>query len=213
MPNFAKLFAERNPRTIAVLKAEFPDDLRALLQRIDAISASDQSLKIKLSGGFDAVRGIRKKYAPRLAFAPPEALAGLLVAAAGYHEAVLGGEGPGGCGVFAQNGTGTLFQLDRSELYAKEIDLQSALYLEAVAAGIETPEYYGDVTQDDFNELLAVMAKAGVSKDYLTALAGGKPSDPNLCPALVTMFKSAAVVDTPAGLRVRADLAKNLTGY
>jgi hypothetical protein len=212
-PAFSKLFAERNARTLAVLEAEFPADYRALMIRIGAVERSGQSEMLKLSGSFAAVSDIRRKYAGRLRFAPPDALAALLTAAAGFHDAVLEGEGVGTCGVFAQNGTGALYQLSRSEPYAREIDLQSALYFEAVAAAIERPEYYGETSQADFAALLAAMGAAGVPPGYAASIAGGRPSDPDFCPALSTMFKAAAVFDTPEGLRVRADLAKNLAGY
>lgn len=212
-PDFQTLFAERNPKTLAVLEAEFPSDHKALIIRLGAIGRSGQSSMLMLSGAFDAIGSIRRKYANRLQYAPPDALAALLTAAAGFHQSVLSGEGPGGCGVFAQNGTGTLFQLNLSESYAREIDLQSAMYLQAVAEAIERPEYYGELQQSDFAALLAVMAAAGVPQGYATSIAGGKPSDPDFCPALIAMFRAAAAFDTPEGLRARADLAKNLAGY
>lgn len=212
-PAFSQLFAERNARTLAVLEAEFPTDHKALMIRIGAIERGGQSRMLMLSGSFDAIGAIRRKYATRLQYAPPQALANLLLAAAGFHEAVLAGEGPGGCGVFAQNGTGALFQLSRSDAYARQIDLQSAMYFEAVAGAIEQPEYYGDPRQSDFAALLTVMGAAGVPQSYAATIARGQPSDPDLCPALATMFKAAAALDTPEGLRVRADLAKNLAGY
>lgn len=212
-PDFQTLFAERNPKTLAVLQAEFPSDHKALMIRLGAIARSGQSGMLMFSGAFDALGSIRRKYSNRLQYAPPEALTGLLSAAAGFHQSVLSGEGPGGCGVFAQNGTGTLFQLNLSEKYAREIDLQSAMYLDAVAAAIERPEYYGELQQSDFAALLAVMAAAGVPQSYAASIAGGRPSDPDFCPALIAMFKAAAVFDTPEGLRVRADLARNLAGY
>jgi hypothetical protein len=212
-PDFSTRFAERNPKTLAVLEAEFPSDLKALVIRLGAIGRSGQSSMLMFSGAFDALGSIRRKYANRLQYAPPDALAALLVAAAGFHQSVLTGEGAGGCGVFAQNGTGTLFQLNRSETYAREIDLQSAMYFEAVAEAIERPEYYGELQQSDFAALLAVMAAAGMPKTYAASIASGKPSDPDFCPALIAMFKAAAVFDTPEGLRVRADLARNLAGY
>ena len=212
-PDFQTLFAERNPKTLSVLEAEFPSDHKALMIRLGAISRGGQSSMLMLSGAFDAVGSIRRKYANRLQYAPPDALAGLLTAAAGFHHSVLSGEGPGGCGVFAQNGTGTLFQLNLSGTYAREIDLQSAMYLEAVAEAIERPEYYGELRQSDFAALLAVMAAAGVPQSYAASIAGGKPSDPDFCPALIAMFRAAAAFDTPEGLRARADLARNLAGY
>lgn len=212
-PTFSKTFAERNTRTLAVLRAEFPQEHRALLQRIGILERSGQSDMLMASGGFDAVGAIRRQYAARLEFAPPQALAALLASTAAFHEAVFEGEGPGGCGLFARNGSGTLFQLGRAEAYANQIDLQSALYFEAVAGAIERPEFYGTTGPADFAALLLAMTKAGAPPDYLAAIAGGKPSDVNLCPALATMFRAASVFDTPEGLRVRADLAKNLAGY
>jgi hypothetical protein len=210
---FGKVVAERNPRTLAVLEAEFPADHRALMIRIGALERSGQSQMLMLSGAFDAIGSIRRKYADRLQYAPPDALSALLTTAAGFHASVLEGEGPGGCGVFAQNGTGTLFQLGKSKAYRREIDLQSAMYFEAVAGAIERPEYYGEPQQADLAALFAVLAAAGVPETYVPAIVSGRPSDPDLCPALIAMFKAAAIFDTPEGLRARADLAKNLAGY
>ncbi len=50
-------------------------------------------------------------------------------------------------------------------------------------------------------------------KAYAEAIASGNAANRNLCPALSTMFRAAAVYSAPEGLRVRADLAQNLEGY
>ena len=210
---FAERFAARNPLTLAVLASEFPSDLTLLEVRLRAIETLGQGDLIAGAAAFNAVGEIRKKYAPRIRFAPPEALASLLQATASFHEAVFAGEGPAACGLFAQNGTGTLFQLSLSDKYAAEIDRQSALFLEAVVAAIERPEAYGPTGEQDFATLLAVMGRAGVPASYGVAIASGRPENDELCPALATMFKAAAAFDAPQGLRVRADLAQNLAGY
>lgn len=209
---FAERFAARNPLTLAVLESEFPSDLTLLEVRLRAIETLGQG-ELVAAAAFNAVGEIRRKYAPRIRFAPPEALASLLQATASFHEAVFAGEGPAACGLFAQNGTGTLFQLSLADKYAAEIDRQTALFLETVVAAIEQPESYGPTGEQDFAALLAVMGRAGVPASYGVAIASGRPENDELCPALATMFKAAAVFDTPAGLRVRADLAQNLAGY
>lgn len=206
-------FAARNPLTLKVLETEFPKDLVLLKVRLSAIDALGQGELIESAAAFNAVGEIRKKYAPRIRFAPPEALAVLLQATAAFHDAVFKGEGPGACGLFAQNGTGTLFQLSLADKYAREIDRQTALFLETVVAAIERPEAYGPTEETDFAALLAVMAEAGVPASYGVAIASGRPDNDELCPALATMFKAASAFDAPQGLRVRADLAQNLAGY
>ena len=54
---------------------------------------------LKLSAAFDAVADIRRKYAARLRYAPPQTLAAMLDAAASFHLAVLERDGPGACAV------------------------------------------------------------------------------------------------------------------
>ncbi|HEY9010802.1 MAG TPA: hypothetical protein VIN06_07270, partial [Devosia sp.] len=134
--SFRQLFESRNGRTLAVLKAEFPQDYDGLMIRIGAVERSEQSEMLKLSAAFAAVGDVRRKYVARLRFAPPQDLAALLESAAAFHQSVLEKDGPGACGVFAQNGTGALFSLARSDTYAAEIDTQSARYFEAVAGAI-----------------------------------------------------------------------------
>jgi hypothetical protein len=210
---FRELFESRNGRTLAVLKAEFPQDYNGLMIRIGAVERSQQSEMLKLSAAFAAVGEVRRKYVARLRYAPPQNLAALLESAAAFHQAVLEKDGPGACGVFAQNGTGALFSLARSEAYAAEIDMQSARYFEAVAGAIERPEYYGEPQQEDFAVVLAALVAAKVPESYVPAIVRGQRSDPDFCPALVALFRTAAIIDSPPGLRARADLAANLVGY
>jgi hypothetical protein len=210
---FETRFAERNARTLALLQAEFPEDHAALLQRLEVIGATRQSLAEKFSAGFDAVGVLRRKYAERLRFAPGEALSGLLVQTALFHDAVHAGEGAIACGVFAKNGTGALYLRGVSARYATHIDAQSTMFFAAVAAAVEDPQDYGQNSPNDLTSLLTTMAEAGMPRAYAEAIASGNPANRNLCPALSTMFRAAAVYSAPEGLRVRADLAQNLEGY
>ena len=210
---FTELFADRNGRTLAVLKAEFPQDHRMLMVRLGAIERSEQSEMLKLNSAFALVNDLRKQYAPRLRFAPPAALERLLRATAAFHERVLEVDGDATCGAFAQNGTGVLYQLGTSEKYAVEIDRQSAEYFEAVAQAIERPESYGEVQKDDLALVLRGMLAAGSSQEQVALILSGRPNAEGYCSAVAAMFRIAAVLDQPAGLRSRADLAVNLSGY
>ncbi|HEY9013304.1 MAG TPA: hypothetical protein VIN06_20060, partial [Devosia sp.] len=78
---------------------------------------------------------------------------------------------------------------------------------------IERPEYYGEPQQQDFAVVLAALVAAKVPEGYVPAIVGGQRNNPDFCPALVALFKTAAIIDSPPGLRVRADLAANLVGY
>jgi hypothetical protein len=211
--SFTALFAERNSRTLAVLEAEFPQDYRLLQVKLGAIERSDQSDMLKLSAGFALVNDVRKQYAPRLRFAPPAALERLLRAAAAFHERVLEVDGDATCGAFAQNGTGVFYQLGTSDKYVAEIDRQSAEYFTAVAAAIEHPETYGEAQKDDLALVLRGMLAAGSSQEQVALILTGPPSAPGYCAAIAAMFRIAAVLNQPAALRSRADLAVNLAGY
>jgi len=210
---FTELFADRNGRTLKVLEAEFPQDHRLLMVRLGAIERTDQSEMLKLNAAFALLNDIRKQYAPRLRFAPPGALERLLRSTAAFHERVLEVDGDATCGAFAQNGTGVLYQLGTSEKYAAEIDRQSAEFFEAVAAAIERPESYGELQKDDLALVFRGMLAAGASQEQVALILKGQPSAEGYCSAIAAMFRIAAVLDQPAGLRSRADLAVNLAGY
>ncbi len=144
---------------------------------------------------------MRRKYAAQLRAAPADALSALLVQTALFHDAVLAGEGPIACGVFAKNGTGALFLRDVSQRYATHIDAQSTIFLAAVAAAVQSPQDYGAYQASDLTALLKIMADEGLPKAYAEAIASGNPANRNLCPALSTLFRAAAVYKTPEGLR------------
>ena len=210
---FTELFTERNSRTLAVLQSEFPQDHRQLLVRLGAIERSEQSEMLKLGAAFALVGDLRKQYAPRLRFAPPLALERLLRATAAFHERVLELDGDATCGAFAQNGTGVFYQLGTSDKYVAEIDRQSAEFLDAVAQAIERPEAYGEAQKDDLALVLRGMLASGSSQEQVALILTGPPTAEGYCSAIAAMFRIAAVLDQPAGLRSRADLAVNLAGY
>lgn len=211
--SFTDLFIERNSRTMKVLEAEFPQEHRTLLIRLGAIERSNQSEMLKFGSAFALLGDIRKSYAPRLRFAPPGALERLLRSAAAFHERVLELDGAATCSAFARNGTGVFYQLGTADKYAVEIDRQSATYFEAVAAAIEQPEAYGELQKDDFALVLRGMLAAGSSQEEVALILAGQPDAEGYCKAVAAMFRIASVLDAPAGLRARADLAVNLAGY
>jgi hypothetical protein len=208
-----EMFEQRNPRTLAVLAADFPQDHRALLDHLAALEGSGHSQMVLLNASFDAVGALRRKYADRLLFAPPQALANLLATLADFYDAVLDHDGAALCGKFAQDGSGVLFQLAKSDAYMERVDAQSAAYFDAVVKAIEAPEYYGASEDGDWPKVLGTMVGRGAPQSYVISIAAGSAADPNLCPALAAMFRTVASLDTPEGLRTRADFAKNLAGY
>jgi hypothetical protein len=212
-PSLVEQFQERNPKTVAVLASDFPDDYRVLLTQLDTIEATGQSQMVQLNASFDALRQIRKKYADRMSFAPPALLADVLTKLADFYEDVLKQDGAAVCGKFAQDGSGVLFQLARSDAYVERLDAQSAAYLEAVVGAIETPETYGAADKNDYPKVLAIMVRAGAPESYVAAIANGNGADPNLCPALAAMFRTVALSDAAEAVRMRPLLGLNAGGY
>lgn len=204
-------FRQDFPQTIEVLAREFPADLDAIEAELASLPAAEAARGPETS--FKLLAELRRKHAPRLAFAPAEALSLLLAATAEFHEAVFRGEGPEGCGLFARNGTGVLFQRGVALRYGRAMDTQATLFMLAVTAAIEQPEVHGEMSEADFAALLVVMAQAGLPEAQAKAIGSGDASDPDYCPAVAAMFRAASVFDTPQGFRVRADLAQNLAGY
>jgi hypothetical protein len=196
-----------------LIKEEFPDDYATLVSTIAAIGFTGADEPTALLAAAEQLKTMRAKYADRLRFAPTASHALLLQLIAEFHELVLKDEGPAVCGRFASDGSAALYALGLSEKYAERLDLQSLAYLDAVVRAIERPEDGGVATEADWTEVMGEMIKAGAPRSFITAIARPNPRDPDLCPAVSALFRASAILATPAAGRVRADLAKNLTGY
>jgi hypothetical protein len=201
-------------RTIALIKSDFPDDYAVLVVRIAAISwQRGRNERVALLRAFELMKDLRRKYAARVAHAPSVSHSVMLGLLADFYEAVFEAEGPAVCGRFAQDGSAVLFDLGLAAKYAERLDLQSVAYFDAVVKAIETPENPGPVLADDWNKVLATMVAAGAPPSYVDTVARGDASDPDLCPALAAIFRTAGLLNTSEGARARADFARNLAGY
>lgn len=207
------LLRERLPLSFAVLEADFPADLRALLETIEQAQRAGMAARTMPTQVFGELTAIRKKYAAKLLFAPGPALQSVLIRLAYFYDDVLVSAGPGVCGRFAQDGSGVLFDLGVQDQYWQALDLQTEAYLSAVVQAIETPEYYGVAADADWGVVFAAMVGRGSPLSYVATISAGDRNDPDLCPALAAMFRTSAALDAPEGARTRADLAQNLTGY
>lgn len=201
----------RYARTLALLKAEFPSDYASLMADIAGISWAGGDPDAALLGAFGKLTELRRKYAEKLLFAPSLAHSVMLGHLAEFYDSVFEAEGPAVCERFARDGSAVLFELGLSEKYARALDQQSAAFFEAVVQAIENPSYSGVATSEDWSAVLGTMVGAGAPQSYVAAISSGRGAD--LCPALAAMFRTAGLLDTPAGQRTRADFAKNLTGY
>jgi hypothetical protein len=204
----------RYGRTIAFIKSDFPDDYAMLVARIAAISwQGGRHERLALLSAFELIKDLRRKYAERVAHAPSVSHSVMLGLLADFYDAVFEAEGPTVCGRFAQDGSAVIFDLGLSAKYAERLDLQSVAYFDAVVKAIEAPENPGPVRPDDWSRVLAAMVAAGAPPSYVDTVARGDGSDPDLCPALAAMFRTAGLINAPEGARARADFARNLAGY
>ena len=205
--------SRRYPSTLALLKAEFSDDYSNLMAEIAAIGWQGGDPDAALLAAFTRLGAVREKYADRLQFAPTLSHAVILGRLADLYDAVLEAEGAAVCGRFAADGSAALFELGLAGRHARMLDEQSFAYFDAVVRAIETPANNGVATASDWSIVLAIMVRAGAPASYVATISSGDPKDPDLCPALAAMFRTSGLLDTPEGARVRADFAKNLSGY
>jgi hypothetical protein len=219
-PDFSPQFelvdvvAARFERTVALIKSDFPDDYATLVASLAGISwQGSRDERIALLKAFEVLKELRRKYAERVAHAPSVSHAVMLGLLADFYDEVLKAEGPAVCGRFASDGSAVLFDLGLSAKYADRLDLQSVAYFDAVVKAIEEPENPGAVLPEDWNVLLGAMVAAGAPQSFVDTIARGDRNDPDLCPALATMFRASGLLDTPEGERTRADFARNLAGY
>jgi hypothetical protein len=209
----AALFEQRYGRTLELLEAEFPDDHAALVDQIAEIDRQVGDERQLLLAAFERLTEVRRKYAPRLRFAPSLSHSVMLGRIADFHDLVLDNEGPQVCARFAHDGSGVLFELGLSGRYANALDLQSLAYFDAVVRAIETPEYTEPVATDDWTAVLRAMVAAGAPASFLRTITTADRNDPDLCRALAAMFRTSGLLSTPEAARARADFASNLTGY
>lgn len=209
----AALFEARFPATLALLKAEFPADRRVFdegLAIIDGMAGEENAL---LTLAFSQLTDLRRHYEARLRFATSERQAAMLGQLAVLYDLVLKEEGAEVCGRLARDGTAALFEANLSEKYAELIDRQSVAYFEAVISAIEAPEPSEAMQPDDLKEIMGRLIEAGAPPSFPAAIAAGDPANPELCPALATLFLTISLMETPAAARARADFAQNLAGY
>lgn len=201
------------PLTMQFLRTEFPDDHAAFLASVEEIGGAEgQPVELMLKA-FNELTELRRKYADKITFAPGLSQSIMLGLIADLHDRVFATEGPEVCGRFAHDGSAILFALGKSGTYATALDRQSLAYFEAVVGAIETPDYAGDVEPEDWNVLLSAMVSAGAPTSYVKTIGEGRRTDPDLCPAYAALFRTSGLLNTPEGLRTRADFAKNLAGY
>jgi hypothetical protein len=212
--DLVEVVTSRFERTFAAIRSDFPDDYATLLAALSAISWQGiRDERVALLAAFAVIKDLRDVHAERVAHAPSVSHAVMLGLLADFYDEVLKAEGPAVCGRFASDGSAVLFELGLSEKYARRLDLQSAAYFDAVVRATETPENPEAVRPEDWTFLLGNMVAAGAPRSFVDTIARGDPNDPDLCPALATMFRASGLLDTPEGARTRADLAKNLSGY
>ena len=209
----ASMFEQRFPLTSGVLAADFPQDLQALGQSFAEIDRTEISPPIKMERAFLSLTALRKKYAPQMRFARTDMSALVVISLAGFYQSVLRREGTKVCGGFAVDGAGTLFTLGHAADYALELDRQGAAYFAAVASALENPDVVGPATDADWEEVMGGMVAAGHPPSYVVSIAAGKPSDPDLCPALTALLRAMVEVRSDAGKRARADFIQNVAGY
>lgn len=212
-PALERVFMLRNPRTMAILDADFPREHAAVLASLRLLEGSDMPLERKLEVMFAQLKDIRSQYAARLRFAPVRAQQMMVAVLGGFMAQVEREVGAETCGVFARDGSGALFQAGVAERFAAAIDAQSAAFLTAVVAAIEDPEIHDPIQQEDWAAVFAQMGQLGHPRSFVETIAKGSVDDPELCTALGAMFRTAALMPGPAAARFRADFAQKLGGY
>lgn len=211
-----RLLAEverRFPRSLALIKQEFPDDYPGLVASISAVSWQGGEEKVALLKAFELLKAQRQKYRDKAVFAPSNLQAASLQILAHLFQEVFKAEGSQVCGRFAQDGSAVLFDLGISDKYTELLDLQATAYLAMVVKGIEEPDYAGELKPEDWGQVLGAMVTSGMPKSYVQTISKGDRNDPDLCPAMASMMLASALLNTPEGARTRADFARNLAGY
>lgn len=207
-------FEQRYPRTLAVLKADFPEDYKNLLDRIGSIEGARGSKKDKITAAFAALSEVRKRYEPQVLFAPDDELRRIVALLGEFHLQVLKNQGPEVCGQFAANGSGTLFTLGLADPYAGRLDVQSEAYFLAVVQSIENPTFHKVATTDDWKYVsrALVVAAGGTTDDVKRALTNDT-KDPLYCASLAKFMLFTALIGGDEGERLRANFVQNSTGY
>jgi hypothetical protein len=212
-PTVERLFLQRNSRTMAILQMDFPRDHDAIMASIALLEHAELPVERKLELLFVQLKDIRNRYAERLRFAPEPNQQLVMAVLGGFMLEVEREVGTATCGMFARDGTGALFEAGVAGRFAAAIDSQSAAYLAAIVASIENPEIHEPIQQADWSAVFAQMGRLGHPLSYVESIAKGAVEDPDLCPALGSMFRTAALMPGINAARFRADFVSKLAGY
>lgn len=192
-----------------ILKEKFPSDFEALLGALASIAKSRRSMaEIKLAAANEVAR-IRKKYSGYILRADDDDLRSILGLSIKLHQSAFDRGGYLLCNELANRGPTAL--LGRESEYIGILNDQGAAYFEAVANAIaRNSGAIAEVTESDWIELEALMAKQGFPDRYLDVISRQDMTDRELCPALIALMSTALQVSGESGIRLRASFVNSM---
>lgn len=199
------MLAKSGATFYVILKDNFPDDYRALVEKLAATAGAARSKEESDRLGFEATSSIRHKYAASLLNAPDENLHEIFATQIEMMNAVASRETPALCALFASQGGAAL--KDRMSGYMVLADNAGASILRGIAAGLKTPDPVGSVTDDDWVVIAKRYLADGGTDASLKIIGEQLQTDPGYCTAIISFMGSIQAEPSAAGHRVRASMA------
>lgn len=195
------------PKTMAAMKAAFPDDYDAMLGDIlDGVKSSSSTDQITKRSAA-AAAAVRRKHSAAIAKAPSTDITALIDGNIRLIEEVRAGEGDELCAAVAAQGPIAVTAKGITN-YNATIDETGAIMFRALRAGIDTPVERTPVTDADWAAIVGALQANGMTDEELAVVGAAAQDDPRYCRLILDFVKEVRNTPGDAGDRARAAFAE-----
>ena len=193
-----------------IVKSSFPEEYTALTTEL-SVALKAGAGQIELAGiSQRAITALRQAHADEILSAPDDRLREIVTMSRDLHGAVLANEGRAVCNRFAIGGPASL---DGNTLgkFVEVLDAQGSAVLKAIVEGQTDARPPSErASAADWDAARAEAVTQGISQAQLDALSTLDQADGDLCGGLIGLMGAFLAMDTPQGLRLRANYVRDL---
>lgn len=200
----AALLASRYGDSLRVIRNYQPTEFEVVIEQLSGNIGGDRSEESIDRLAAEVTNFFETRYRRYASHAPDNVLRAVVETRIANLEAVLKIY-PEQCATFVIDGAGSLGE-DREVVLAPLLFAQTTALLSAYFEGQKSGEVRPAAEDSDLGSILDNWEAEGVNEELLRSLETPERSDPNFCPATLSMLRAVARSDGDAAVRVRASL-------
>lgn len=203
------LLASRYGDSMRVISNYQPMEFNVVVEQFSGNVSDEQSQEAIEALAADVIEFFVTRYRRYAIHAPDGVLQAVVETRIANLEAVLKIY-PDHCASFVNDGAGSLGE-EREVVLAPLFYAETAALLSAYFEGQNSGEIRSEASNEDLEAVLDSWEAGGVSADNLESLEASDSTDPNLCPATISMLRAVAGAEGKAAERVRASFVDRIS--